>query len=81
MNPFKAYDIRGIYPSEVDEDFAFNLGKAVATFLDASKLYIGMDGRTSSKSITDKLIEGVLETGTHVVFLDQVHDCDTFTYA
>lgn len=72
MNPFKAYDIRGIYPDEIDKNFAYNLGKAVATFLDAKKLVIGMDGRTSSPELAERLIQGILETGTNVVFLEQV---------
>lgn len=67
MEPFKEYDIRGIYPYEVDEDFAYNLGKAVVEFLGAKKLVIGRDGRKSSDKLFKSLIEGITSKGCDVI--------------
>lgn len=67
MGAFKAYDIRGLYPNEVNEELAYQVGKATATFLQAKDLIVGRDCRTSSKPISDALIKGILETGTNVI--------------
>ena len=69
---FKAYDVRGIYPSEINEDLAYKIGKAYVQFLGAKKLVIGMDMRESSMSLTSSLIEGIREMGCDVEFLDLV---------
>ena len=45
---FKAYDIRGIYPDEIDETVARRIGNAFATFTGASHIVVGHDMRTSS---------------------------------
>jgi len=71
-NPFKAYDVRGIYPEDVNEAFAEQLGKAVATFLKANTLTIGRDARVSSDSLFEALVKGITSTGTNVVTLGQV---------
>ncbi len=67
MNPFKMYDIRGIYPQEVDENLAYELGKAVSVFLKAKKLVVGRDGRASSDVLYKKLVEGITLMGCDVV--------------
>lgn len=67
MNPFKAYDIRGIYPYEVNENFAYKLGKATATFLNAKTLVIGRDGRISSDSLYRELTKGLKEIGINCI--------------
>jgi len=67
MNPFKTYDIRGIYPFEIYDEFAFELGRAVVKFLGAKKLIIGRDGRNSSDELYTYLIEGIVSQGCDVV--------------
>jgi len=67
MNPFKKYDIRGIYPYELNEEFAFSLGGAVVSFLKGKKLVIGRDGRTSSNSLFSSLVEGIISCGCDVI--------------
>jgi phosphomannomutase len=67
MDPFKEYDIRGIYPYELNEDFAYNLGKAVVHFLGAKKLVVGRDGRKSSDSLFKSLVEGITSMGCNVI--------------
>jgi len=69
---FKAYDVRGIYPTEITEDLAYKIGKAYVQFLGAKKLIVGMDMRESSMSLTSSLIEGIREMGCDVQFLDLV---------
>jgi phosphomannomutase len=69
---FKAYDIRGIYPTELDEDTAYRVGRAFITFLEStlnkSPLEIGVsnDMRLSSPQIKGALIHGMLDSGAIV---------------
>jgi len=58
MLPFKAYDIRGRYPSEIDEAFAERLGGAVSTFLKAKRIAVGRDVRLSAPAIAAALAKG-----------------------
>jgi phosphomannomutase len=69
MTAFKAYDIRGRYDSEVNEELAFNVGKAMVTFLDAKTLVVGRDCRTSSPALHDALIKGMTTCGADVIDL------------
>ena len=68
---FKAYDIRGKYPEEINENFAYIIGKSYGSylkkFLDKNKCVIGMDNRLSSKSLKAALKEGLLDSGINVV--------------
>ena len=64
---FKAYDIRGIYPDQLDEEVAYKLGKALVAFLGAEVLVIGRDMRLSSDSLFDALSKGIIEQGADVV--------------
>lgn len=72
MDPFHAYDIRGIYGSEIDETFAYELGKAVATKLKAQQVAVGHDMRTSSEDLEKALVNGLVESGVDVVRLGLV---------
>ena len=69
MNPipehiFRAYDIRGIAGSELDEAFARRLGQAVAAeYPDAREIAIGRDGRHSSDALAAALVEGLIDAG------------------
>jgi phosphomannomutase len=64
---FKAYDIRGIYPIEINEDIAYKVGRGVAKFLKAGKIVIGRDNRLSSDSLFQALCDGVQDEGTDVL--------------
>lgn len=70
---FKAYDIRGIYPGELDESTAFSIGRAYASLLQSEnpgkelKVAVGHDMRLSSPSLKQKLVEGLLQSGLDVV--------------
>lgn len=66
---FKAYDIRGIFPTELDEDAAYKIGRAFVLFLkkDRPKVVIGMDNRLSSGLLSAALQKGIIEQGGDVV--------------
>ncbi len=66
---FKAYDIRGIYPSEINEDDAYHIGRAVVKHLKPKVLGVGRDIRTSSPSLFESFARGVMDGGSDVVDL------------
>jgi len=70
---FKAYDIRGIYPDQLDEEIAYRVGKAYSELLKKEnqgkslEIVVGNDMRTSSPSIKESLIKGLTESGLNVI--------------
>lgn len=64
---FKAYDVRGKYPSEVNEEIGYKIGQAAAKFLKAKELIIGQDNRLSSKNLAKVVIEGIRDQGINVI--------------
>jgi phosphomannomutase len=66
---FKAYDVRGLYPSEIDETLVRRIGNAFARFVGASRIVVGHDMRPSSIPLADAFIEGVTMAGTDVTFI------------
>ncbi len=75
FNPFvfKAYDIRGVYPSQIDENFAESLGRAFGTQLQKSgenSVSIGRDGRISGPSLLKALAKGLQSVGVDVFDID-----------
>lgn len=76
--PFKANDIRGLYPKEVNEELFYNVGKAIPQILKSKKIAVGMDIRLSSNSLFNSLAKGLTESGVTVLNLGY---CDTpYTY-
>jgi phosphomannomutase len=67
INSFKAYDIRGKVPSELNPELAYKIGRAYASFIGARKVVIGHDIRKSSESISDSLARGLTDAGAEVV--------------
>ena len=67
INCFKAYDIRGKVPDELNTDLAYKIGKAYAKYLDAKKVVIGHDIRKSSGDISEALAKGLTENGANVI--------------
>jgi len=63
----KTYDIRGVYPSQIDEEKVFLIGKALPSFFKGKNIAIGRDGRISSPSLLKSLIKGIREGGGEVV--------------
>jgi phosphomannomutase len=64
---FKAYDIRGVYPGQLDEDAARRIGSAFAEFTRAPRIAMGRDCRLSSPALSAAFAEGVTRRGSDVV--------------
>jgi phosphomannomutase len=64
---FKAYDIRGVYPGEINEAIARQIGRGYAAYLTAGTVAVARDMRISSPSIAAAFIEGVAMQGVNVV--------------
>lgn len=68
---FKAYDVRGIYPTEVNEELAYRVGRIFARKLQAKKVVVGHDIRLSGPSLVKALSEGLTDGGADVYFIGQ----------
>ena len=66
---FKAYDIRGKVPSELNNELAYKVGRTFATLLKAKKVLIGYDVRKSSPDLAKHLAEGLTDAGANVINL------------
>ena len=64
---FKAYDIRGIYPEQLDEGAARRIGAAFAEFTGSGRIVMGRDARLSSPALSAAFAEGVTRMGRDVV--------------
>jgi phosphomannomutase len=64
---FKAYDVRGVVPDELDEDLARSIGAAFAEWSGVDAVAIGRDCRLSSPSLAAALSEGITSRGTDVI--------------
>ena len=69
---FKAYDVRGIYPTELDEDGAYAIGRAYVEQFEPRRIAVGRDMRVSSPSMAAALIRGATEGGADVLDLGLV---------
>jgi len=69
---FKAYDVRGLYPSQIDEAVATRIGYAFAVFAGVERIAVGRDCRLSSPGISAALIEGITRTGVDVVEIGEI---------
>ncbi len=69
LNPdiFKAYDVRGVYPGEVNEDAARAIGVAFVAYLEAQRIAVGRDMRLSSPALAAAFIDGATSQGADVV--------------
>lgn len=68
---FKAYDIRGRVPDELNEDVAYRIGRAYVDFLSAKTVVVGHDIRLTSASLTDALVKGLTDGGADVTHIGQ----------
>ncbi|MEA3429960.1 MAG: phosphomannomutase/phosphoglucomutase [Nanoarchaeota archaeon] len=66
MGVYSTYDIRGLYPAEINEELAYKVGRAFVTFLECKKVVVGRDGRTSSPSLQKALMQGIIDQGADV---------------
>jgi len=68
MGIFKAYDVRGRYPEEVNEKLAYNIGRAMVVLLKAKDFLVCQDAREGSKELSDALMKGVTDQGADVTY-------------
>lgn len=71
-NIFRGYDIRGIYPKEIDEDTAYTIGLGFGSYihkLGKKTCIVGHDNRLSSPILYNALIQGILSTGIDIISL------------
>ncbi len=64
---FKAYDIRGRIPDQLNADIAYRIGNATTEFLEAKKIVLGRDIRLSSKELSDAVAKGVTDAGAEIL--------------
>lgn len=74
VNPgiFKAYDIRGIYPKDLNDDIAYLIGRAFVTFLNAEQVVVGHDMRVSGPAVFDAVTRGITDQGADVLSIGLV---------
>lgn len=82
INPgiFKAYDIRGIYPTDLNEDGAYAIGRAFVTHVKAETVIVGHDMRLSGPAIFEAVTRGIMTQGADVITIGLV-STDQFYFA
>ncbi|MDP3244128.1 MAG: phosphomannomutase/phosphoglucomutase [bacterium] len=82
INPaiFKAYDIRGVYPEDINEDVAYKIGQAYARLVNPKIVALGRDVRISSPSLFEAIKNGLLDHGVKVVDIG-IGSTDTMYFA
>jgi phosphomannomutase len=66
---FKAYDIRGLYPSEINEEAAYLIGRATVDEFQLKTLAVGRDARSHSPALFEAFAKGAMEQGANVINL------------
>jgi len=69
---FKAYDVRGIYPSDLDEDAAARIGEGLVRFTGSDRILLGHDMRVSSEPLAEAFARGAGAAGARVVHVGEV---------
>lgn len=72
LSIFKAYDIRGIYPGQLNEDTAYAIGGAFVSFVKPKEVMIGRDNRISSLPLFLALTQGIVEKGVDVIDVGKI---------
>jgi len=82
VNPsiFKAYDIRGIYPDDLNEEIGYAIGRAFATFLKVDTVIVGRDMRLSGPQMFEAVTRGLTDQGADVIDIGMV-STDQYYYA
>lgn len=66
---FKAYDVRGVYPSELNEDAAYAIARGLVQFLGVNQIAVGRDMRVSSPALAEAVMRGITDQGADAVDL------------
>jgi phosphomannomutase len=67
LNSFKAYDVRGRIPDELNESLAYDIGRAYAAFVKSRRVAVGHDIRLSSPKLAEALKRGLMDSGCDVL--------------
>jgi len=67
LTAFKAYDLRGRIPTEINEDLAYDVGRAYAGFVKPRRVAVGFDIRLSSPALAQALKQGLMDCGVDVL--------------
>ena len=67
IESFKAYDIRGRIPDQINPDICYRIGNALGAFLSANTVVVGRDMRLTSEEFADAVIEGLIDAGVEVL--------------
>jgi phosphomannomutase len=63
MNIFKAYDVRGLYPEQINKELAYKIGRAFVKFLKVKNVVVGRDCRLGGEELHKALVEGITDEG------------------
>ena len=74
ISSFKAYDIRGKLPHEINSEIAYRVGNATAKYLSAKKMVLGRDIRASSNELSESMASGLMDAGVDVI---DIGECGT----
>ena len=74
ISSFKAYDIRGKLPHEINSEIAYRVGNATAEYLSAKKMVLGRDIRVSSDELSKSMALGLMDAGVDVI---DIGECGT----
>lgn len=82
VNPsiFKAYDIRGIYPDDLNEEIGYAIGRAFVTLLEVDTVIVGRDMRLSGPQMFEAVTRGLTDQGADVIDIGMV-STDQYYYA
>src|SRR4051795_2700199 len=69
---FKAYDVRGLHPSEIDEEGAYAIGRAYVEQFEPRRIAVGRDMRVSSPTMAEAAIRGAADGGAEVLDIGMV---------
>ena len=69
---FKSYDVRGIYPSEINDDIAYGIGRCFVPLLGAKRIVVGRDMRPTGEKLYEAFARGATEAGADVTYVGMV---------
>jgi len=72
LSIFRSYDIRGIYPKELNKETAYKIGQGFVEYTGARNIVVGQDMRLSSPALFEKLVKGITAQGSNVYNIGQV---------
>ncbi|HEU4710949.1 MAG TPA: phosphomannomutase/phosphoglucomutase [Pyrinomonadaceae bacterium] len=69
---FRAYDIRGVYPDDIDEEAYYRIAKAYVYLFKPKSMVVGMDARTSGPALKAALINGFVDSGVDIIDIGKI---------